>query len=78
MGLPLAAHQRQVVFLHPFFTQLFMQGTQRRTFFRYQQHARGVTVETVHQFKETRFRAQRAEPFNHTEAQAATAMDCRS
>ncbi len=39
MGLPLAANQRQIVFLHPFFTQLFMQGTERRALFRHQQYA---------------------------------------
>ncbi|MNE57113.1 hypothetical protein D3C80_1520610 [compost metagenome] len=27
MGLPLATHQRQVIFLHPFLTQLLMQRT---------------------------------------------------
>ena len=78
MGLPLTAHQRQVVFLHPFLTQLFMQRTQRRTLFRHQQYARGVTVKTVHQLKETRFRAQGTQPFNHAEAQTATAMNSRS
>ena len=67
MGLPLPAHQRQVVFLHPFLAQLFMQRTQRRTLLRYQQHAGGVTVKTVDQLQEARFRTQRAQPFNHAE-----------
>ncbi|MNJ72184.1 hypothetical protein D3C77_688080 [compost metagenome] len=65
MGLPLASYQRQIVFLHPFLAQLFMQRTQSRAFFRHQQNAGGVAVQTVNQLKETRFRAQRAQTFDY-------------
>jgi hypothetical protein len=58
VGLPLTADQRQVIFLHPFLSQLFMQRTQRRTFLRHQQDARSVTVKTMNQFQESCFRAQ--------------------
>ena len=74
MRLPLAAHQRQVVFLHAFIAQLLVQRTQRRALFRHQQHAGGIAVETMHQLKETCLRAQGAQPFNHAKAQSAAAV----
>jgi len=75
MRLPLAAHQRQVIFLHTFITQLLMQSTQRRTLFGHQQHAGGIPVQTVYQLQEARFRAQSAQAFNDAEAQPAAAVD---
>ncbi len=40
-----------------------MQRTQRRRF-RHQQHAGGIAVKTMHQFRESRFRTQRPQPFD--------------
>src|SRR5471030_2941111 len=57
--LPLAAYQREIVFLHAFHTQLLMERTQCRPFFGDQKHAGSIPIQTMDQFKETRFRTQR-------------------
>ena len=72
--LPLPAHQRQIILLHPFFAQLFMQRTQCGALLRHQQYAGGIAVKAVNQFEETGFRTQRAQAFNDAETQAAAAV----
>ncbi len=74
MWLPLATYQRQILFAHGLDPQLFVQTAQGTALLGDQEHTWGIAIETMHQFEETGFWAQGAQPFNHAETEAAAAM----